>query len=151
MEWKYQNSFKNKLPLLSSDLSSFKEIEEQEYHCHEWDFVDDNYDINGWLQTEKYFNKEHTKHYFEFSDSLIDKITHLYAKAFQKHTILISIRRGDFVDHEDYFQTSIKYYLNSLATFFPDWKSCNLIILSDDIKYCKYHFSFLENAFLEMD
>ncbi len=147
LQWKHQNAFKNKLPLLSLDQSLFNQIEEKEYHYHEWTFGTDHYDINGWLQTEKYFDIELTKHYFEFSDSLKKKISKLYGKVFKKRTILISIRRGDFVNHKDYFQLPINYYLNSLALFFPDWNSCNLIVLSDDINYCKYHFSFLENVF----
>jgi len=148
LEWKYQDYFKNKLPLfLSSEVPDFVSVEEKEYHYYDWDFKAENYDLEGWLQTEKYFDKELVKHYFEFSDSLSDKITAEYKSVFEKRTILISIRRGDFVNHPDYFQTPIKYYLNSLVTFFPDWDSCNLIILSDDINYCKFHFSFLENAF----
>lgn len=147
LPWKYQNGFKNKLPLLLCDLSNFVNVEEEEYHYYKWNFECKNYDISGWLQTEKYFDLELTKHYFQFSDLLIEKVSKQYERAFEKRTILLSIRRGDFVGHKDYFQTPIKYYLNSLVAFFPDWNSCNLIVLSDDINYCKYHFSFLENAF----
>jgi len=145
--WKHQNAFKNKLPLLPLKQSLFNLIEENEYHHHQWTFGSDNYDISGWLQTEKYFDIELTKHYFEFSDSLKEKISKIYSEVFKKSTILISIRRGDFVNHKDYLQLPINYYLNSLAAFFPDWDSCNLVVLSDDINYCKYHFSFLENVF----
>ncbi|SNR49177.1 alpha-1,2-fucosyltransferase [Flavobacterium sp. ov086] len=147
LNWKYQDHFKNKLPLLTSDFSSFINVEEKEYNYHEWNLNTEDYDLSGWLQTEKYFDRALTKYYFEFSDSLIDRLKNLYSNAFSKRTILISIRRGDFVNHPDYFQLPINYYLNSLARFFPDWQSCSLIILSDDIKYCKFHFSFLENAF----
>lgn len=147
LNWKYQDYFKNKLPLLTSDFSSFINVKEKEYHFHEWNLNTGDYDLSGWLQTEEYFDRALTKYYFEFSDSLIDRIKDLYSNAFTKRTILLSIRRGDFVDHPDYFQLSIKYYLNSLAQFFPDWESCNLIVLSDDIKYCKFHFSFLNNVF----
>lgn len=148
LEWKYQDYFKNKLPLfLSSQVPGFVSVEEKQYNYYDWEFKAENYDLEGWLQTEKYFDKELVKHYFEFSDSLKDRITAEYKSVFERRTILISIRRGDFVNHPDYFQTPIKYYLNSLVTFFPDWDSCNLIILSDDINYCKFHFSFLENAF----
>jgi len=146
LDWNYQQYFKNKLPLLTSDLS-FVNVEEKEYNFHQWDFKDENYDLSGWLQTEKYFDKALTKHYFEFSDSLIDKIKNSYKNVFAKRTILLSIRRGDFVNHPDYFQLPINYYLNSLNNFFPDWESSNLIVLSDDVKYCKFHFSFLQNAF----
>lgn len=147
LNWKYQNSFKNRLPLLLSDSTKFIDFEEQCYHHHLWNFEKENYDLSGWLQTEKYFDKELTKYYFEFSDSLVDKISKLYSKAFEKRTILISIRRGDFVNHKDYFQLPIKYYLNSVIRFFPEWESYNLIVLSDDINYCKFHFSFLKNVF----
>lgn len=146
-EWKYQDYFKNKLPLSSSEASGFVCIKEDSYCHHEWNLSTENYDLEGWLQTEKYFDKEFTKYYFHFSDSLIERIRNQYNNVFKKRTILISIRRGDFVNHPDYFQTPIKYYLNSLAEFFPDWDSCNLVILSDDVNYCKFHFSFLENAF----
>jgi hypothetical protein len=147
LNWKYQAYFKNKLPLLDTVFPDFINIEEKGYHYQEWDLQNKNYDLSGWLQTEKYFDTVLTKHYFEFSDSVIDRVKSLYSSIFDKRTILLSIRRGDFVNHPDYFQLPINYYLNSLSQFFPDWESCNLIVLSDDIKYCKFHFSFLENAF----
>ncbi|MDW8849232.1 alpha-1,2-fucosyltransferase [Flavobacterium sp. MMLR14_040] len=150
-QWKYQEYFKNKLPLLTSDFSGFINAEETEYNFHEWDIKDRDYDLSGWLQTEKYFDKGLTKHHFEFADSVTNHIKKKYESAFTKRTILLSIRRGDFVNHLDYFQLPINYYLNSLAQFFPNWQSCNLIVLSDDIKYCKFHFSFLENAFFAED
>lgn len=148
LDWKYQKYFKNKLPLLTLELSSFINAEEKEYNFHQWNLETGAYDLSGgWFQTEKYFDSVLTKHYFEFSDALINRLKILYEGTFNKRTILLSIRRGDFVNHPDYFQLPINYYLNSLAQFFPDWESCNLIVLSDDIKYCKFHFSFLKNAF----
>ncbi|MGG7033599.1 MAG: alpha-1,2-fucosyltransferase [Flavobacterium sp.] len=147
LEWKYQKYFKNELPILKLNSSDFKNIEEVAYHYHKLNLKDENYDLSGWLQSEKYFDKDLTKHYFEFSESLINSIKSKYQEVLQKRTILISIRRGDFVNHLDYFQLPIKYYMNALLRFFPEWQLCNLIVLSDDIKYCKFHFSFLENVF----
>ena len=151
LEWKYQCYFKNKLPSMNCDAREMTVSEEQFYNYHDWNFEKGNYDLSGWLQTEKYFDVALTKYYFQFKDDLIQSIKEKYINAFDKKTILISIRRGDFVNHPDYFQTSIKYYLNSLEKFFPDWESKNLIILSDDINYCKFHFSFLENVFFGED
>jgi hypothetical protein len=65
LDWKYQEYFKNRLPLLTSDLSLVN-VEEKEYNFHQWNLKDENYDLSGWLQTEKYFDKALTKHYFEF-------------------------------------------------------------------------------------
>lgn len=56
-------------------------------------------------------------------------------------------RRGDFINHPYYFQLSFKFYFLALIKNFPDWRERNLIFTSDDITYCKYHFSFLKNAF----
>lgn len=147
LNWKYQDNFKNDLPVLNSASLDFIPITEKEYNYHDWNLKNEDYDISGWLQTEKYFDEKLTRHYFQFSDVLIEKIQNLYKEAFKKKTILISIRRGDFVDHPDYFQLPINYYLNSLIRFFDDWESYNLVVLSDDIEYCKFHFSFLQNVF----
>jgi hypothetical protein len=147
LNWKYQAYFKNQLPVLDLLPPDLIALEEKKYNYYERNLENKNYDSLGWLQTEKYFDQKLTKHYFEFSDVLKDKIKDLYSEAFKKKTILISIRRGDFVDHPDYFQLPVNYYLNSLIRFFPDWKSHNLVVLSDDIGYCKFHFSFLDNVF----
>ena len=146
-DWKYQKYFKNSLPLLELNPSNFEGVEEKEYNWHEWNLENKNYDVSGWLQSEKYFDRELTKQYFRFNENVVESVKLKYQEVLQKRTILLSIRRGDFVNHTDYFQLPIKYYMNALLHFFPEWESCNLIVLSDDINYCKFHFSFLENAF----
>jgi hypothetical protein len=148
LPWQYQQYFKNKLPELKGLPANLIACNESQYSYYHWPFEDknENYDLNGWLQSEKYFDKSLTKFYFEFSDRFVEQIRKKYAEAFSKKTILISIRRGDFVDHSDYFQLPDSFYINSLVKYFPDWQSRNLIILSDDINYCKFHFSFLKNA-----
>lgn len=60
---------------------------------------------------------------------------------------MISVRRGDFVYHPYYYQLSYKYYRLAIIENFPDWKQRNLIFTSDDIDYCKYHFSSLPNSY----
>ncbi len=149
LPWQYQSYFKNKLPSLAELPEEMTMLHEKQFHHYTWNFKSKNsdYDLVGWLQSERYFNIQKTRYYFEFEDHLIRKIKTQYAEVFQKKTILISIRRGDFVDHPDYLQLSIKFYLNALVRFFPDWQSYNLVVLSDDIKYCKFHFSFLDNAY----
>ncbi len=149
LPWQHQQHFKNKLPSIAEIPADIVVVNEAHFHHHHWDLKSQNthYDLVGWLQSEQYFDRAKTKFYFEFEDAIVDKIKSKYATAFQKRTILISIRRGDFVNHPDYLQLSIKYYLNALVRFFPDWESYNLVVLSDDIAYCKFHFSFLKNAF----
>lgn len=144
-KWSHSDYFRNSLPIKVDHC--FIVYDEKNYH-YEFPKLDcNNYDLDGWFQSEKYFDSTKAKYYFEFKEELIEKIRCQFEKAFRKKTILISIRRGDFVNHPDYFQLPIHFYLNSLIQFFPDWQSRNLIILSDDVNYCKFHFSFLDNAF----
>jgi hypothetical protein len=144
-KWSPNWFFKNELPVLSEQ--EFIAYREEQFQYNSKKFGKLNYDLEGYFQSEKYFDNTLTKHYFEFKEELIDKLKHTYKAAFLKKTILLSIRRGDFVDHPDYFQLPINYYILALINNFPDWKQRNLIILSDDINYCKFHFSFLDNAF----
>jgi len=143
--WNYSIYFKKELPV-SYETDNFKLIKEKTYNFYEWNLDQDNYDLSGWIQSEKYFDIEKTKEIFEFSDFYQD----LYVKyqfLFSNNPILISVRRGDFVNHPYYFQLSSLFYFKALVENFPNWKSRNLIFVSDDIKYCKYHFSFLQNSF----
>ena len=144
-KWSHNHFFKKELPIISNH--EFRPYKEVQFSFEPIIFAAGNYDLEGWFQSEKYFDIDLIKDYFQFKDSLIDNLKSSYQIAFSKKTILLSIRRGDFVDHPDYFQLPIHYYLQALIHNFPDWKEKNLILLSDDIDYCKFHFSFLENAF----
>ncbi|SEG51647.1 alpha-1,2-fucosyltransferase [Flavobacterium urumqiense] len=144
-KWSHNWFFKNELPvLLNQEFTAYKE---EQFHYKSKKLDAENYDLEGWFQSEKYFDIELTKYYFEFKADFIQQLKNVYKEAFSKKTILLSIRRGDFVDHKDYFQLPINYYVLALLHNFPDWKERNLIVLSDDIDYCKFHFSFLDNAF----
>ena len=144
-QWKYKDYFKNQL--LEINDCSLTNLPEKHYEYHDWDIKKDNYDIEGWLQTEKYFDKELTKYYFAFKENLLNNVKNKYEEAFKKQTILLSIRRGDFVNHPDYFQVPIKFYLGALIKHFANWEDYNLIVLSDDVEYCKFHFDCLPNTY----
>jgi hypothetical protein len=147
-KWKYSDYFKNQLPILEIDKKyNFIDIEEENSTFQKFKLEDTrNYDIDGWLQSEKYFDINKTKHFFQFNDQKINAIKEKYKLEFSKKTILISIRRGDFVDHPDFYQLSIKYYINALITYFPDWENYTIFVFSDDIKYSKFHFGDFENC-----
>lgn len=144
--WRYSKYFENQLPISEKD-ESFKIIKEEKYNYYEWNLRDSNYDIDGWIQTEKYFEQSKTKEIFKFKNDFVEELIKKHQSLFSKKTILISVRRGDFVNNPYFFQTSFKFYLLAITKNFPDWENRNLIFTSDDIQYCKYHFSFLENAF----
>jgi len=143
--WNYSKCFKNHLPISYKD-ETFEIVKEKKYDYYEWNLGTDNYDLDGWMQSEKYFNIDKTKELFQFENFSFD-LYEKYRFLFTKKTILISVRRGDFVNHPYYFQLSYLYYFKALLKNFPDWQDRNIIFTSDDIEYCKYHFSFLKNSF----
>lgn len=144
--WKFAAYFENELPILKEE--NFIPFQEKHYHFEPVEFDDKNYDLEGWFQSENYFGDCATiRDYFKFKEEFVLKFRNQFQSFFEKRTILISIRRGDFVNHKDYFQLPINFYLNALLDHFPNYKDCSILVLSDDINYCKYHFSSLENVF----
>lgn len=144
--WKYSKYFAAPLPEIEPGVD-FKTLSEKEYHFHKWEIKNENYDIQGWLQSEKYFNVPLTKHYFTFKPGLVSELQNKHNKHLSKDAILISVRRGDFVNHPRYFQLDYKYYLLALIHNFPGWERRKKVFTSDDIGYCQRHFGFLQNVF----
>ena len=72
-KWDYAAFFKNYLPIFEMD-DSFQVIKEKKFAYYEWNLGKQNYDLDGWLQSEKYFNKRSIRNIFEwgsFSDQLL--------------------------------------------------------------------------------
>mgnify|MGYP003128458887 FL=1 len=96
-----------------------------------------NFDLNGYLQTEKYFSHCETqvKKEFQFKDNIHDQ-----AKEFLPEGQLVSlhVRRGDYLDKPDYHTNlQIAYYESAMEKF----KDHSPIIFSDDIDWCRENLS----------
>lgn len=113
--------------------------------------ADQNVDIDGYLQSEKYFSnvtdeiKNALAFKFDFKQQVREKFKQ--NDVFEKCTIAISIRRGDYVNNPNYVLMPITYYILALFENFSNWRDCNLVIFSDDIPYCRRHFDCLPNAY----
>lgn len=149
-EWEYADFFDYDFPQGDID-SSFTRLREKQFPFYEWELGDENYDLDGWLQSEKYFDVEETKRVFKFEPNFKNEVLQKESELFAKKTVLITVRRGDFVHNNLFFQVPYKYYLLALDKFFPDWRERNLIFASDEIGFCKVHFGHLENAFFLED
>lgn len=145
-KWEYSIYFTKKFPEIKKN-ESFQIIKEKSFKYNELKLENEKYDLDGWFQSEKYFDQRNTKELFLFEEQFINGLLNKQKLLFKKKTILISIRRGDFINHPYYFQLSFKFYFLALIKNFPDWEERSLIFTSDNITYCKYHFSFLKNAF----
>jgi hypothetical protein len=145
-EWQYKKYFEFEFPKVPENID-FNYLKEKQYHHYEWDLKEGNYDIEGWLQSEKYFDIPLTKEIFRFKSKFLENLKQEYKYLFDKKNILITVRRGDFIHHPFYYQLSYKFYFLALIRSFPDWEDRNLILTSDNIAYCKLHFGHLPNAY----
>lgn len=152
--WKYSKHLRNwKFPLSANNNQPAVVLTEKHYHHYQWPlpFGGPNVDMRGWLQSEKYFERdsENIRDIFKFSDDLRQKVFgRLPQGVDEKETIAISIRRGDYVGNPNYAQIPVTYYIGALMEHFPMWnKQYQLIFFSDDMAYCHAHFDCLDNAF----
>lgn len=147
-EWSFENYFIKSLPHLEIPLDAAR-VKEEIFHYHNlqlWKSDSGYCDLSGYFQSEKYLPKEMP---FVFKPEFYHSVKNKYFGMFQKRTICIHIRRGDYVNNECYYQLPVTYFINALITHFPDWQDYNILILSDDIPYCKVHFSCLPNVYFE--
>lgn len=145
-EWEYKNSFIWDIPTGYPD-SNFQKIKETKLSFYDWKIGNHNYDLEGWMQSEKYFETNLIKEIFVFNPKIKEKALQDTQYFLRNKPILISIRRGDFVYHPMYFQLSFRYYFLAIIKHFPDWEDRHLIFTSDDINYCRQHFAHLNNSF----
>lgn len=138
-EWKYEKYFAKPLP--HGILPGAEIVEESRYEYTNYQLsANKHYDLVGWLQSAKYWDKERILQQFTFNDAMLSGAR----KLITGKTLAISVRRGDFVNNPNYFQVPLTYYLNCYYTNFgPDW---NVIVFSDDLHYCHQHFGCIPNV-----
>lgn len=160
-EWDYSKYFKgfddstgiSQFPIDAPDGMVFEydnliTIKEPYFHFtpEVWDQQNWQQDINleGFFQSPKYWPLK-----LEFKDEYLNYIKGKYSFDFfdETKTLAITVRRGDFVNHPDYYQLGIDYYLGALRIHFPAYmEKGRVFIFSDDIDWCKQQFDILENV-----
>lgn len=150
-EWEYTKYFRGSYP--AGEVQGRRVAEPTFSYVEEWPFINEteNIDISGYLQSEKYWKhcEGYVRSQIEFQPDFKDSVRRNFDKlnVFEKTTIAISVRRGDYVNNPNYELLPITYYVLALHEHFPHWKQCNIVVFSDDIPYCKVHFDCLENVF----
>jgi hypothetical protein len=103
--------------------------------------------LNFFFQSEKWFRDSRMGVWLalQFKEEVKHSIFEKYNTLFDKSTIGIGIRLGDFVGHGDFYQIKTDWYISALNTYFPNWREdYNVVIFSDDIGRAKAIFSIFD-------
>lgn len=101
-----------------------------------------NIQIGSNLQSEKWFFDEfdYIKTSLQIKKEKLKEVKEKYKSFFNKPTIGVGVRRGDFVNHHCFYQIPETWYEETLKKEFKNIEDYNVIIFSDDIVWCKNYF-----------
>jgi hypothetical protein len=108
--------------------------------------IEDGTNIQGYYQTQKYFEnyKEDIYNLFSFKKDLYNKCNKVLYDIKSKYNlevVSVHIRRGDYVTNQSSHPLcTLEYYVEAIQSHFSD-KNYIFHIFSDDIAWCKEIFS----------
>jgi len=126
-------------------------VKERFFHFDQelFDHCPDHVSLQGYFQTEKYF--KHIEHQiraeFTFLEEILEPCKGMIGSI--DNPIALHIRRGDYViNSENHFNLPLAYYEAALKHFDDDR---NVIIFSDDSKWCHEQSLFADDRFIISD
>jgi hypothetical protein len=151
--WKYQHLFENEVPQLPAITNNPEELIEEpsfstppEYYDQFKDKIRDRFvDVKGYFQNVGFLNNINVRKLFKFKKDVVEEVRNKYADILSKPTIMVGVRRGDYVDNPNYYELPARYYILALQKF--DYKKFNIVFITDDINWCWFHFKSLTNAY----
>ena len=129
------------------------EILKETIHCYDKYLVDscsDNTNLDGFFQTEKYFENiaDEIRSDFTFKDEYL-KPCKEFIDSLDTTPIFLHVRRGDAIGKEHYHPVApMSYYVEALKRFDKD-TPC--FVFSDDLDWCKSQDLFKSDKFLFND
>ena len=129
------------------------EMLKETIHCYDKNLVDacsDNTNLDGFFQTEKYFENivDEIRSDFTFKDEYL-KPCKEFIDSLDTTPIFLHVRRGDAIGKEHYHPVApMSYYVEALKRFDED-TPC--FVFSDDLDWCKSQELFKSDRFLFND
>jgi hypothetical protein len=134
----YKDNILNNVDMIPRhDLSTYKQQQELVFNYIQIPNFNHNVYLNGYFQSEKYFNdfEKETRDLFSYSIE-VDKETQNLLD--NENTCSIHIRRGDYLKSPNHHPTQdMNYYMKAIKKM-P--KNSVFLIFSDDIEWCKSNF-----------
>ncbi len=115
------------------------------------DFIpeEENFFIDGFFQSEKYFSK-HTSEILDFfkpSEDILNLIYKKYNFILESNCTSIHVRRGDYVKLQSHHPVQTIEYYENCVKYIKNYDM--IIVFSDDITWCKENFKFKNMFFVE--
>jgi hypothetical protein len=142
----YTNNIFNKIKF-TNGIGPHTPIGESGFNYSEIPHVDGNVRLNGYFQSEKYFNhiRNEILDLFDLPEDIKIKIYEKYKGLIKQDTCSIHVRRGDYVSLQNHHPIqSLEYYQKSVNIIGLDKI---YVIFSDDIEWCKENLQFIPNKF----
>jgi len=126
-------------------------VQERFFHFDQelFDNCPDHVSLQGYFQTEKYFKhiEYQIRAEFTFLDEILEPCKELIGTI--SNPIALHIRRGDYViNSENHFNLPLEYYEAALKKFDDNR---NVIVFSDDSKWCHEQSLFADDRFIISD
>jgi hypothetical protein len=125
--------------------------EEKDFTYNEIPQTDKNLLLDGYFQSEKYFeeNKNKIKSLFECEKELKILLFKKFSFITNEKTCSIHVRRGDYLKLSDHHPSqSLQYYEAAIENFD---KERLFVVFSDDIEWCKNEFKKIDKKFIFME
>lgn len=94
--------------------------------------------LDGFFQSERYFDKELVRALFEIDEDTRSYIDHKYRSVLDQSPVSIHVRRGDYLGLQWYYSICQMDYYKKAMKHFP--LNTTYLIVSDDIDWCKMNF-----------
>lgn len=149
------------------DTNLYKNIPRYEFKQEEYDLyteedftyapiykpsVDKNLIIDGYFQSEKYFNfcEDKIKELFHIPDDIVqgveDKLLKIKNHFNKQYAVCVHVRRGEYLKLPNVHPVQTKeFFQNSMNQF--DIDNTVFVVISDDMKWCVDNLNFYSTAF----
>ena len=135
---------------VKTQQTNYKVFQETQFNFDEKLFneCEDNVDLLGYFQTEKYFKhiENDIRKDFSFSSKLIDTCSGFIKEIDSNFEVIsLHIRRGDYVNLQSFHPTPPLEYYSEALRLFPKVK---VFVFSDDVDWCLEQPLFYDDRFL---
>lgn len=143
-KWKYSSFMKKSLPL--GNMKATK-VNEAGFHYGEIRLGPGNYDIVGYLQSWRYFDRvrDQATSHFKLADSHMKEVDRVIS-SLDNATCSLHVRRTDYLNLKDHHPVlPVAYYTRAMEVI----GDCTFVVFSDDIAWCKQNFVGKQFVFIE--